>query len=216
MCGRYRLKRWELAEAVAMGTSPKFDEFSEIKINPHFERLQFVPSNQVPIVRLQHGQRIIDMAKWGFVPVSGVPSEPSINARGETVASKGKFRTAFAVSRCLLPADGFYEPKGPKGMKHRPQFYFHRPDEAVFAMAGIFSQTADGLTCAIITITPNDLMAPIHDRMPVILQPADYAAWLDPATDVVKLESLIKPVPEADLIFEPEQFKSKSEPGLFD
>ena len=215
MCGRYRLRRWDVAEAARMGLLPKFEEFTDIKIDLFTD---FKPSNRVPIVRLKKGRRVIDSAKWGFVPAwaTAAPGEPSINAKGETVASKPKFRAAFRSNRCLLPADGFFEPRGPKTSRRREQFYFHQPGDAIFAMAGIFSQMGDDLTCALITTTPNKMMAPIHDRMPVILHPNDYEKWLDPLTPIDQLQMLLQPPADTVLTFDPEKPATQTQWGLFE
>jgi putative SOS response-associated peptidase YedK len=219
MCGRYRFKSSEIAEAVSKGLLPRFEEFSELKIKHNVEQTEFGPLNSVPVIRLLNDRQTIVSMTWGFVPSWGNPKEASINARGETVAKMGKFRDAFKSSRCLIPTDGFFEPKGPKGMKNRPQFYFHRSDNAPFAMAGIFSETAGGLTCAVITIGPNQIVAPIHDRMPVIVNPTNYTKWLDPATSLQELQKLITPAPDADLVVEPAypgKRHKNDDPGLFD
>jgi len=215
MCGRYRLNRSQLAAAAAAEALPNFQEFSETRITHRFDDSKsFVSSNKVPILRLENGQQVIDEAEWGFVrPHSG--DQPSINARGETVARLPKFCEAFRSSRCLLPTDGFFEPKGPKGMKHRPQFYFRRPDGKPFMMAGIFSHGASGLTVALLTIFPNKLMQPIHDRMPVILSPDDDAKWLEPKTPIPDLQALIRPADEDLLVCEPATPMKPPEPGLF-
>jgi putative SOS response-associated peptidase YedK len=215
MCGRYRLNRSQLALAAAAGALPKFQEFSETRITHHFDDLDFTPSKQVPIIRLENDQRVTDHATWGFVRPGG-SDKPSFNARGETVARLPMFREAFRSSRCLLMTDGFYEPKGPKTGKRRQQFYFHRPDHSVFAMAGIFSRTTQGLTCALITIGPNAMMAPIHERMPVILQPNDYDKWLDPAAKPHELQALLKPAPDDYLVFEAVTPPVEEGPSLFD
>ena len=215
MCGRYRLNRSQLAVAAAAGALPKFQEFSETRITHRFDDLDFTPSKQVPIIRLENGQRVTDHATWGFVRPGG-GDKPSFNARGETVARLPMFREAFRSSRCLLMTDGFYEPKGPKTGKRRQQFYFHRPDHSVFAMAGIFSKTSEGLTCALITIGPNALMASIHERMPVILQPSDCDKWLDPATKFDELQALLKPAPDDYLVLAAVTPPVEDGPSLFD
>ncbi len=146
MCGRFRLKRLDLI-AAGLTAIPKFEEFSETRITPGFK--EFTPFQLVPIVYVENQKRVIDSAKWGFVRSQAVApqSRNPIHARAETVATNGLFREAFRSSRCLMPADGFYEPQGPKTMKRRPQFYFHRPDEEMFAMAGIWSRTVEANTC---------------------------------------------------------------------
>jgi putative SOS response-associated peptidase YedK len=89
-------------------------------------------------------------------------------------------------------------------MKHRPQYYFHRPDNGVFAFAGIWSDRETARTCALITTKPNGVVGQIHDRMPVIVAHEDYAKWLDPATKTEELQELLRPVPDADLVVDPQ------------
>jgi putative SOS response-associated peptidase YedK len=176
-----------------------FDEFSETRILPRFN---IAPSQFVPIVRLMDDNRILSAAAWGFVPFwqKGKPNARPINARSETVATSGMFRTAFKSSRCLVPADGFYEwlagtPKQP--------FLFHRPDDALFAFAGLCSEWDGQMTCLHLTTTPNAITAPVHDRMPVILHKADYSKWLDPAVSAVELTALLVPYPDVELVSQP-------------
>jgi putative SOS response-associated peptidase YedK len=208
MCGRYTLRRAALVAAAmqAMVDMPALDDF------------YLGPSDDVPVVRQRDSQRIVDLASWGFVPswARGKPKTKPINAKSETVQTNGMFRNAFKSSRCLFPADGFFEPKGPKGMKHRPQFYFHRADDGIFAMAGVWSHSELGPTCALLTTTPNGIVGQIHDRMPVILHPDDYGKWLDPRTAPDELLQLLRPAPDADLIFEAVHPKANGEPSLFE
>src|SRR5450432_2824270 len=107
---------------------------------------------------------MLDVAYWGFIPswADGDAKIKPINAKSETVAASGMFRSTFKSSRCLLPADGFFEPKGPKTMKNRPQFFFQRPDRGIIAFAGLCSFRDDCNTCTLITTTPNGVVGPIH------------------------------------------------------
>ena len=107
-----------------------------------------------------------------------------INARSETAAEKPAFRDALKSRRCLIPADGFYEWKRGDGKKKQP-FAIRLKDGSPFAFAGLWErwEAEDGRpveTCAILTTEANELVKPIHERMPVILRPEDYEAWLDP------------------------------------
>jgi putative SOS response-associated peptidase YedK len=122
-----------------------------------------------------------------------------INARCETVHTLRAFREAYSRRRCLVPADGFYEWQ--KQGKLRQPFLIRRKDQAPFAFAGLWERwrqpEADDVvvrSCTIITCPPNDLVAPLHDRMPVILAPEAHARWLDPKTDA---RGLLKPCPSA-------------------
>jgi putative SOS response-associated peptidase YedK len=140
----------------------------------------------VLIVRQNNkGHRLADRYRWGLIP--GWAKDPSIgnklaNARGETVADKPAFKSAFRSWRCLVPASGFYEWKTVAGKKQ--PYYIKPTEDKLFGLAGITAlwNELDGPvhSVCLITTAPNVLMAPIHDRMPVIAPPEDYGAWLDP------------------------------------
>ncbi len=153
---------------------------------------------------------IATLFRWGLVPswakdISA--GAKTINARAETVAEKPSFRAAFRRRRCLIPASGFYEwqsqPKGPK-----QPFWITAADGGLLTFAGLWeswmSPDGDELqTCTIVTTTANESLAPIHHRMPVILAPADFAAWLDVGdgkndfgTDLSVVQSLLRPAPD--------------------
>jgi putative SOS response-associated peptidase YedK len=118
-----------------------------------------------------------------------------INARAETAADKPTFRDAFRRRRCLVPFSGFYEwQKLPVG--HKQPFLFRRPDGAPFAVAGLWDRDA----CALLTTAADAVVAPVHDRMPLILPQAEFALWLDPLAALADLRGLIRPGAEADLL----------------
>jgi len=123
----------------------------------------------------------------------------TINARAETVASKPAFRNAFRYRRCLIPADGFYEWQVVPGSKTKQPWFIVLRDREPMAFAGLWerwrSQEGEDLeSCSIIVTDANELMQPIHDRMPVILAPGDWDAWLETeAKDPGGLQSLLKP-----------------------
>jgi putative SOS response-associated peptidase YedK len=177
MCSRYSL------------TSPHEAVRAYFKYSgehPFPPRLTIAPTEPVAIVRQAlKGERELTLVRWGLLP-SWVkdPREFAtiINARSETVREKPSFRGAIRHKRCLVPADGFYEWMGEKGAK-RP-FRFGLVGGGLLAMAGLYEHWlgADGSeleTMAILTTDANDFMAPIHDRMPVIVDPADFDLWLD-------------------------------------
>jgi putative SOS response-associated peptidase YedK len=182
MCGRYTIRELELLRA-GLGIVRKNDleDFTERRILPRFNA---APSQTLPIVRTAHDGSIeLTTARWGFVPfwTKDKPKLAPINAKCETVATSAMFRQAFKNGRCLVPADGFYEWKGAKPPK-QPHF-IHLRGDGIFAFAGLWSRwnPPDGRsvdTFTILTTTPNELMAPIHNRMPVILHESDYEAWL--------------------------------------
>jgi putative SOS response-associated peptidase YedK len=136
------------------------------------------------------------------------PGKPLINARSETVLEKPSFRNAIRRRRCLIPADGYYEWLGDVPGKKIPHFV-HRPDHGLFAFAGLWEHWlgADGSeleTAAIITTEPNTVIAQIYTRMPAVIQPENYAEWLD-VRNVGAEEAVqfLKPAPDDYFVFEP-------------
>jgi putative SOS response-associated peptidase YedK len=128
-----------------------------------------------------------------------------INARSETLAEKPSFREAFKSRRCLIPASGFYEWQK-KGSGAKQPFYFYLNDRKVFGFAGLWEEWIDRQTgelletCTIITIEANAVLKPVHDRMPVILNPNAYDEWLDAKVkDINRLQNLLKPYPAAEM-----------------
>jgi putative SOS response-associated peptidase YedK len=194
MCGRYALHANPHVVALQFG----------LGMDPDFAaRYNITPGTDILIVRDdKENGRVAGAYRWGLIP--GWAKDPAIgnklaNARGETVAEKPSFRSAFKRWRCLVPASGFYEWKNVAGRKHP---YYIRPagDEELFGLAGITElwKGPDGPvhTVSLITTEPNPLMREIHDRMPVIIPVDDYKAWLDPGnTDVPALTHFICPYP---------------------
>ena len=193
MCGRYTFifDANSLAEAFGM-VPPGYTIKAGYNI---------APGQYIIIVRPERGERVADVAFWGLIP--GWVKDPNafskpINARAETLAEKPTFRTAFKRKRCLIPATGFYEWKA-EGKAKQP-FYIHPKDGGLFAFAGLMEDWhgPDGevmVSACIITTTPNELMAGIHDRMPVILPPSAWPDWLDPAAQTRELQPLLVPCP---------------------
>ena len=163
-------------------------------------RYNVAPSQKLPAMIIGEGQRILGDLQWGLVP--SWAKDPAIgnrmiNARAETVAEKPAFRSAFKKRRCLIGADGFYEWQRTSGGK---QPYYIRVDKGdPFAFAGLYEiwKQEDGSklsTCTIITTTPNETMKSIHHRMPVILDEASWAQWLDPENDTTdSLQKMLRP-----------------------
>ena len=155
-------------------------------------RYNLAPGQPVPVVRRQDGAttREIVTLRWGLVPAWARDADPArapANARAESLADRPTFREAFRHRRCLVPASGFYEWQG-RGRRRQPWLF--RPQNGMpFCFAGLWETWHDPVadraieTCAIITTAPNELVRPIHDRMPAILAPGDYASWLDPAVE---------------------------------
>lgn len=152
-------------------------------------RYNIAPSQDIMVVRqAPDGVRELTPLRWGLVPAwsKGPDTRYSmINARAETVADKPAYRNAFRQRRCLVPSEGFYEWRVTRTGKQ--PWLIRRIDGAPFAMAGLWETWQGGgdalQTCTIIVTTANAVIAPIHDRMPVIIQPADYQTWLDPDND---------------------------------
>ena len=149
------------------------------------------------------GERVLGLLRWGLIPHwSNDPTIASktVNARGETVRTVPSFRDAYRSRRCLVPADAFYEWKA-TGMTKQP-FAIALRDRRLFAFAGLWENWKDPSssqwvrTFTILTTKPNELVAPLHDRMPLILAQADYEQWLDPTHDSA---SLIRPYPADEM-----------------
>jgi putative SOS response-associated peptidase YedK len=192
MCGRFSL--YATAQELADGTlCDRLAGFREER------RYNIAPGQWVIVVRPEKGERISEAAQWGLVPTwakAPAPGPRPINARAEGLETKPTFRGAFRHGRCLIPASGFYEWKT-AGRAKQPFFIRPRGGEGILLFAGLLSTWSgpegELATCAIITTTPNDLMAEIHDRMPVILGPGDQAAWLDPVNR--QAAALLRPCP---------------------
>lgn len=169
-------------------------------------RFNVAPSEDVLVCRVDPGgKRKLVTVKWGLVPFWA--KEPKIgykmiNARAETVASKPAFRAAFRQRRCLVCADGFYEWKPTKQGKQ--PYHIRLIGGEPFALAGLWEHwEGDGQTidsCTVIVTDANELVNPIHDRMPVILSADDYDQWLDPsATNAESLQELLQPFPADEM-----------------
>ena len=195
MCGRYALKTPASELAAHFG----LDEI--VNVAP---RYNISPGTDIPVIRHSpEGKRVMHLLRWGLVPHwakdPGVGAKLS-NARGETVAEKPSFREAFKRRRCLVPADGFYEWKT-EGRQKQP-YYFSLKTGEPFALGGVWESwrapSGDVLrTCCLITTGPNEIMLPVHDRMPVIVLPDDYAAWLTGEADDAL--DLVRPYPPAEM-----------------
>jgi len=192
VCGRYQLYTLPEAMATRLGV-PSFPA-----IGP---RYNISPTQTLPVVRLNSsGVREAVAMRWGLVPFWADDLKivyTLINARSETVASKPAFRAAFKARRCLIPADGFYEWRTEGKLK--TPFRFCLADDEPFAFAGLWECWSKGEspveTYTIITTTPNELVATLHDRMPAMLPPDAYDQWLDPKAKPDALTSLLAPFP---------------------
>jgi putative SOS response-associated peptidase YedK len=165
------------------------------------------PTTDVYAVLADGSTRHLDAFHWGLVPrwAKDVKiGSRMINARAETLATKGAYKHAFQRRRCIIPADGFYEWQKRPGQKTKQPYFIQRPDGEPYAFAGLWEtwKGPDGKgdellrSCTIITTTPNSEMAKIHDRMPVILPPDAWDTWLDPEQqDLDLLGRLLVPAP---------------------
>ncbi len=162
------------------------------------------PTDGVHAVLEAEDQRWLDVLRWGLVPWWSKDTRSAarmINARAETLVSKPAYREAFEKRRCIIPADGFYEWRVVEDDKSKQPYFIRRTDGDPMAFAGlgaIWRTPDDGRlrTCSIVTTKANDTVAPLHDRMPVILPPAAWDAWLDPANwNTVTLARLLVPAP---------------------
>ena len=203
MCGRFTL--FEPDKVLAK-------EFGVSAFAPRSPRYNIAPSQPVTAVRVTptgSGREIV-LLRWGLIP--SWSKDPAIgnrliNARAETAQEKPSFRNAFKRHRCLIPTNGFYEWQR---LERGKQPYFVRMrDDRLFAFAGLWdrweSPDKDVIeTCTILTTTSNAVLAPIHDRMPVILPPGEYARWLDPSLkDTDSLTPLLVPFPPEEMLAYP-------------
>src|SRR6476646_167854 len=165
MCGRYIVGD-PTSIAARFGIIP----FHETRIPP--PRFNIAPSQAVLTVVDGTSGREIRTMEWGFRPawLKGPKGPPPINARAETLLERPMFRGALARGRCILPADGFYEWVAAAGKAKQP-VHVRLRGGGLFGFAGLYAEAEDGPTCVIITTAANDLIAPLHQRMPVILDP---------------------------------------------
>jgi len=194
MCGRYRLSRRKEV------LTEQFDtDFDDLDWEP---RYNIAPTLPVAVIRQVSAsrKRKASLMRWGLIPfwaTDPTGAARAINARAETAASKPSFRDPLRKQRCLIPADAFYEWRRAAGEKQ--PFCFEVGVSDIFAFAGLWDRWQDPSgqameTCTILTTTPNDLLADVHDRMPVILPAEEYDRWLDPGMqDLARAARLLKP-----------------------
>ena len=191
MCGRYSLVSTENIAA-------RFDiQQQQLTLSP---RYNVAPSQSMPVVVRNSPNRLVEM-QWGLTP--SWSKEPraqfsTINARAETITKSPVFRGPFKSRRCLVPASGFYEWQ--RTERGKQPFCIRLKDEELFAFAGLYDvwHDADGNelhSYTVITTVPNELVASIHNRMPVILRQEDEDSWLDKEADPTQLLALLKAYP---------------------
>lgn len=198
MCGRFTLDT--PSEALA--------DLFQVEAAPSMKpRYNIAPTQPVAAVRRSlAGEREILLMHWGLIPSWAKTPEMGnrlINARSETAAEKPSFREAFKRRRCLVPTDGFYEWQ--RVDRRKQPYYIRMAGREPFALAGLWErwEGPDGMvieSCAILTTEANALLRPIHNRMPVIIDPGDYQRWLEAeAHETGALAPLMRPYPEGRL-----------------
>ncbi len=208
MCGRYTLSNPQGSFSETPDIDARFlAEFVETGwLKPRFN---IAPTQDLPVIT-NEGRRRIERMRWGLVPFWAKDvkiGSRMINARGETVAEKPAFRASFKLKRCLIPATGFYEwrREGQGKTKTKTPMLIRLKGGGYFSMAGLYDRWKDPdgnwlSSCTIITTGPNELMSPIHDRMPVILPEEAESAWINLEVDSPdELKPFIRPFPAASM-----------------
>lgn len=209
MCGRFAQPRSAEELARIFHARPAIDLPGD--------RFNVAPTDEVAAVVEQRGERVVDSFRWGLVPFFAADRREAarlINARSETAETSPAYRTSFRHRRCIVPADAFYEwrrerdPQTGRVRRSHP-FAIRRADGQPLALAGLWAvwrnpDTAERLyTCTILTGAPNELVAPIHDRMPIVLEAGDWDAWLAAETSVLDLRPMLRPLPAEELAMHP-------------
>ena len=209
MCGRYV----SVSSPSLLAERLHVDEVRAEDTEPNYN---VTPRTEVPIVaETKDHVRVLDRVRWGLVPSWAKDlsmGDRLINARSEGIETKPAYRRAFEKRRCLIPADGFYEWRalpGPTKKKQKQPYFIARADREPMAFAGLYEVWRDRSdpdaewirSCAIVTTDANEKLAPIHDRMPVVLPETAWGEWLDPDNhDTAKLTRLLVPAPSDDFL----------------
>jgi putative SOS response-associated peptidase YedK len=208
MCGRY-------TSSTPASNLAEYFGVDEIVAPDLGARYNVAPTDETYAVAESSEGRRLGTFRWGLVPFWAKDLKVGakmINARAEGLLDSNAFRRSFERRRCIIPADGFYEWQKRPGQKHKQPFFIHRPDGEPYAFAGLWEtwKGPDGKSdevlrsCTIITTTPNDEMAKIHDRMPVILPPEAWDTWLDRDNeDLELLGKLLVPAPPHLIVLRP-------------
>ncbi|MCH9674683.1 MAG: SOS response-associated peptidase [Gammaproteobacteria bacterium] len=207
MCGRYAIRTSTPELAALLGLEPTLH--ANAIGHAQLTSYNIAPTQPVLAIRKTDAERAYCTLRWGLIPSWAKDLKIGarlINARGETVADKPAFRTAFRRRRCLLPASGFFEWK--KVGKLRQPYYFRMADQAPFCFAGLWErwQSPDGETfesASIITTHANEVVKAVHHRMPVILDPKNYELWLSEDSGPADLNELLAPFPDSAMIGDP-------------
>lgn len=205
MCGRYALSQSPSAYADWFGADA-------VKTEALAANYNVAPTDPVYAAAEYHGERQLGSFRWGLIPWFAKDRKSaarSINARVETVATKASFKDSFGRRRCLIPADGFYEWQRLGEGKGKLPHYIYASDGGPLAFAGLWASWKDPetdervRTCTILTGEPSELVRPIHDRMPVILDREVWDEWLGESDDVDRLIELLRTRPPVDLAMHP-------------
>jgi putative SOS response-associated peptidase YedK len=213
VCGRYV----SVSSPSLLAERLHVDEVRAADAEPDYN---VTPRSEVPIVaETKEHRRVLDRVRWGLVPSWAKDlsvGDRLINARSESLATKPAYRRAFGLRRCLVPADGFYEWRalpGVQGKRKQKQPYFiARADREPMAFAGLYEVWRDRSdpdapwvrSCVIVTTEANEKLAPIHDRMPVVLPETAWGEWLDSDNhDTTRLARLLVPAPSDEFLCYP-------------
>ena len=188
MCGRYNL--------IATGQQIK-DHFRLLSLPTDNLDYNIAPGQKIlAVVQMEDASNRTVNLHWGLIPSwakDRAISNHLINARAETLTEKPSFKNAYRHRRCLIPATGFFEWQSTQTGKQ--PYHIHKPDNSLFAFAGVWEHWEHDqetvYSCTIITTVANDNVAPIHDRMPVIITADDYSRWLDKKTTIVKIADFL-------------------------
>jgi putative SOS response-associated peptidase YedK len=205
MCGRYgrRADKQRIAEWMQAHDTNVFDE------SYYAPSFNVAPQSLQPVVRLdsETGQRELAILRWGLIPFWSKDAKiaySTINAKAETITTSPAFREAMKRRRCLVPADWFYEWKKLDAKTKQP-YAIALQDGSLFAFAGLWESWKDKATgesletYTVITTDPNELMEPLHNRMPVLLRKQDYERWLAPADPAQLPVDLLRPFPADEM-----------------
>lgn len=189
MCGRFTLRS---VDRIRIALE------NRVQLEQVVPRYNIAPTQ--PVITVVANDQVLELV-WGLIPNWSKEPIPIINARAETLDKKASFKESFERRRCLILADGFYEWR--RTGKAKKAFFFQLKDGRAFAFAGIWDRWRKNETtiksCAIITTDANELLLPIHDRMPVILGEESYELWLDSKVSPAELKKLLEPFPSDEM-----------------
>lgn len=215
MCGRFTyLYTWRQLHDLYDSTRVVTERLkAERDVQRDFDRAELqpnyncAPTQHAPIVRLDGGDRVVDMARWGLIPSWADDIKVGsrmFNARSETAATSPAFRSAFKARRCVVPISSFYEWQAIGGATPKQPWSIFRADGGIMSLAGLWESWrhdgADVRSFTILTTSANSFMRRLHDRMPCVLEPERVAAWLDPKATGETTQSLL--VPAADRVLD--------------